>query len=74
MKILYIFILETIPSESIAMFRSGIVTPMSLYPALGIRSLLPTQEPGKVYTKELVQTGALSVPWPERTVLKSENA
>lgn len=56
------------------MFRSGIVIPMSLYPAPGIGSLLPTQEPDKVYSKEPVQTGALSALWPERTVLKSENA
>lgn len=55
------------------MFGTGIVTPMRLYPAPGIRSLLPTQKPDKVYPKELVQTGALSVPWPERTVLKSKN-
>jgi len=55
------------------MFGTGIVSPMSLYPAPGVRSLLPTQEPDKVYPKEPVQIGALSVPWPERTVLKSEN-
>ena len=55
------------------MFGTGIVSQMSLYPAPGVRSLLPTQEPDKVYPKELVQTGTLSVPWPERTVLKSEN-